>query len=100
MIAQEQNDPESGELHTIEAVATLTGASRREILRDYQSGLLLSRAAAGSETLMFDDEAVYRVRRIEHLRSVQGINLAGIRLIFELMNEVRRLEDEMRFLRP
>jgi len=33
------------------------------------------------------------------LRSQRGINLDGIRMIFELLREVRRLEHEMRFLR-
>ena len=49
--------------------------------------------------LAFDDEAIYTIRRVEYLRSHRGINLDGIRMIFELMSEVRRLEHEMRFFR-
>lgn len=85
--------------HTLEMMVTLTGVSRREILIYCRSGLVPSVGSIDAEELFFDDEAIYRVRRIEQLRAEQGINLAGIRMIFELMNEVRRLREEMRFLR-
>lgn len=94
-------EPESNiqERHTLEAVAALTGVSRREILVYCRSGLVPADGDPEQEDLLFDDEAIYRIRRIEHLRAEQGINLAGIRMIFDLTTEVRRLREEMRFLR-
>lgn len=77
----------------------LTGASRRSVLVYCRSGLVQSRQETDTGPLAFDDEAIYSIRRIEYLRSARGINLEGIRLIFELRAKLRRLEDEMRFLR-
>ena len=98
----EVHNPEPGGLYTLEAVVHLTGASRRSILVYCKSGLVhpkqdLNADDAGPMT--FDDEAIYKIRRIEYLRSVRGINLEGIRMIFDLRTQLRRLEDEMRFLR-
>ena len=45
----------------------------------------------------FDDEAIRIVRRIEYLRSVCGLNLAGIKLVMALTEEVERLRNELRF---
>ena len=86
--------------YTLESVVHLTGVSRRSILVYCRSGLVrpLEDEASGG-AMSFDDEAIYAIRRIEHLRSTHGVNLAGVRMIFDLMNELRRLEEEMRFLR-
>jgi DNA-binding transcriptional MerR regulator len=85
--------------HDLETVAGLTGVARREILVYCRSGLVSVEGSVETEELFFDDEALYRIRRIEEMRTEQGINLAGIRMIFELLNEVQRLREEMRFLR-
>ena len=95
----EVHDPQPGVLYTLDAVVHLTGASRRNILVYCRSGLVRSRQEADSGPMAFDDEAIYSIRRIEYLRSVRGINLEGIRMIFELWTQLRRLEDEIRFRR-
>jgi DNA-binding transcriptional MerR regulator len=92
-------DPEPGSLYNLESLVHLTGVSRRSILVYCKSGLIRPACDPTQEALVFDEEAIYRIRRIEFLRSTHGINLAGIRMIFELMNELRRLEHEMRFFR-
>src|SRR5262245_9872975 len=93
------NEPQPGILYSLEAVVHLTGVSRRSILVYCKSGLVRSAGNPQQGEFSFDDEAIYRIRRVEHLRSVHGINLAGIRMIFDLMQELERLENEMRFLR-
>lgn len=95
----ELHDPQPGVLYSLEGVVHLTGVSRRSVLLYCKSGLVRARQDPEIGALAFDDEAIYTIRRVEYLRSHRGINLDGIRMIFELMNEVRRLEDEMRFLR-
>ena len=45
------------------------------------------------------EEAIYHVRRIEHLRTVQASDLAWLRTMFDLLEEVERLRPELRFLR-
>jgi len=47
----------------------------------------------------FTEEAIYTVRRIEHLRTVRGKDLAWLNTMFDLLDEVERLRAELRFLR-
>jgi DNA-binding transcriptional MerR regulator len=94
----EVHEPEPGVLYSLDAVVHLTGASRRDVLIYCKSGLIQSRAA-DSGPMAFDDAAIYSIRHIEYLRSVRGVNLEGIRMIFELRAQLRRLEEEMRFFR-
>jgi DNA-binding transcriptional MerR regulator len=93
------NEPGPGVLYSLDAVVHLTGVSRRGILVYCKSGLVRPSGDPQQGEFSFDDEAIYRIRRVEHLRLVHGINLAGIRMIFDLMNELQRLENEMRFHR-
>jgi DNA-binding transcriptional MerR regulator len=95
----EIHDPQPGVFYSLEAVVHLTGVSRRSVLLYCKSGLVRAQQDPDVGSLAFDDEAIYTIRRVEYLRSHRGINLDGIRMIFELVNEVRRLEHEMRFLR-
>jgi DNA-binding transcriptional MerR regulator len=97
--ALQPNESRPGVLYSLEAVVHLTGVPRRSVLVYCKSGLVQPAGDTQASEFMFDDEAIYRIRRVEHLRSVHGINLAGIRMIFDLMREVERLENEMRFLR-
>jgi DNA-binding transcriptional MerR regulator len=85
-------------LHQIETLVDATGVSRREIIIYCKSGLLCP-VGGEEENPIFDNEAIYRLRKIEELRGEHGINLAGIRIIFDLMNEIRRLQQENRFHR-
>ena len=47
----------------------------------------------------FTEEAIYTIRRIEHLRTVHGLDLAWLKTMFDLLDEVERLHAELRFLR-
>jgi DNA-binding transcriptional MerR regulator len=94
------NEPTPGVLYSLDAVVHLTGVSRRSILVYCKSGLVRSSGDPQQGEFRFDDEAIYRIRRVENLRLVHGINLAGVRMIFELMGELERLENEIRFRRP
>ena len=95
----ELHDPQAGVLYNLDGVVHLTGVSRRSVLLYCKSGLVRAQEDPNIGTLVFDDEAIFTIRRLDYLRSHRGINLDGIRMIFDLMNEVRRLEHEMRFLR-
>jgi MerR family transcriptional regulator, heat shock protein HspR len=92
------NDSESITVYTIESLVQLTGVPHRDIRLYCENGLIRPAASREGEHL-FDDEAVYRLRRIEFLRQERGVSLEGIQIIFELTNEVHRLREEMRFLR-
>ena len=45
------------------------------------------------------DEGIRTLRRIESLRTACGVNLAGVKLILELINELEHLRAEVRFRR-
>jgi DNA-binding transcriptional MerR regulator len=47
----------------------------------------------------FDDEAIYRLRHIEHLRNQEGVQMRTIRLILDLMDRAEAAERELRWLR-
>jgi DNA-binding transcriptional MerR regulator len=90
--------PPGAMLYTLETVVQLTGVGR-ETLAAYCAHGLLPVAAAELETAAFDDHLLCTIRRIAFLEQRQGINLAGIRIIHELLAEVERLHRELRFAR-
>ena len=49
--------------------------------------------------MAFTEEAIVTVRRIERLRTVHGMDLACIKTMFDLLDEVARLRAELRFWR-
>jgi len=93
------NDSEQIASYTIETLVQVTGVEPARVALYREHGLILPAGQRETGEAVFDDEAVYRLRRIEFLREEQGVSLEGIRIIFELMNEVHRLREEMRFLR-
>lgn len=95
----EVHDPQPGVVYSLEGVVHLTGASRRSVLVYCKSGLVKPQGDGETGPMVFDDEAVYMIRRIEFLRSERGISLEGVRMILELSRELRRLQEELRFLR-
>lgn len=90
-------EPNPQTAYSIDFTARLAAVPRHAILVYCRHGLLapLEEPEPG---YYFDDEAIRRLRQIEHLRGA-GLNLPGIKLALELMHEVQRLQAEVRFLR-
>ena len=86
-------------IYTIEAIADLAQVPRRLIVLYYKHGLVVPAEKSPDRGWYFDDQAVHVVRRIEYLRRVYGMNLRGIKLMMNLMKEVERLREEVRFFR-
>ena len=84
--------------YTLDMVVRITGVGH-EMLAEYCEHGLLPVAAAELEAAAFDDHLLCAIRRIAFLRERRGINLAGIRIINELLAEVERLRRELRFAR-
>jgi len=85
--------------YSLETTAHLAGVPRRTLLIYCRAGLVQPVVQPQYGMLEFTEEAVYTVRRIEHLRTVHGLTLAWIKTLFELSAEVDRLRAEVRFLR-
>ena len=90
-------EPDARTVYTIETVAQLAQVPRRLIVLYYKLGLVSPVRDPASSGWCFDDETIRIVRRIEYLRSACGVNLTGIKLILELIDEVERLREELRF---
>lgn len=92
-------EPDAEAVYTIEAAANLARVGRHRILVYYKLGLVSPVVDPECGGYYFNDEGVRTLRRIEHLHTERGINMAGTRLILELENEIERLRNEVRFLR-
>jgi DNA-binding transcriptional MerR regulator len=90
---------ESIAIYTIETVERLTHISKDRIVLYYQHGLITSVRADEKTDLLFDDEAIHKLRRIAFLASEYGMNHDGLRVFSSLVNELERLREEVRFLR-
>ncbi|MDP4626505.1 MAG: MerR family transcriptional regulator [Akkermansiaceae bacterium] len=90
-------EPDPHELHSLEVVIRMTGASRRKIIFYCRKGVLCP--TRRDDEWHFDEESVMRLRHIEALRQQHRMNWAAIRTIMGLLDEVEVLREELRFRR-
>ena len=86
-------------LYTLDATAQLAGVSRRSILIYCRAGLVHPVVQPPYGVMGFTEEAIYTVRRIEHLKAIHRIDLPLLKTVFALYDEVQRLRAEVQFLR-
>ena len=98
-LALELFQPKPNVLYTLETAAHLAGVPRRSILIYCRAGLVRPVVQAPYGAMVFTEEAIFTVRRIERLRTVRGIDVAWIKTMFDLLDEVELLRAEVRFLR-
>lgn len=77
--------------YSLEIVAEITGISSQTILHYQEQGLV-----SPSDEGDFDDESVYALRRIEHVRETFETNPAALRLILDLIGQVEELRASLR----
>ncbi len=92
-------EPDADVFYSIETAASLTHVSRRLIAVYCRQGLVAPVMDPDSGGWQFNEEAIRRLRQIEALRTMCGMNLPAIGMILDLMEEVDRLQQELRFLR-
>jgi hypothetical protein len=98
-LALELFQPNPNVLYSLDATAHIAGVSRRSILIYCRAGLVRPLFQQPYDVLAFTGEAIHTVRRIEHVRAVHGIDVAWIKIMFALLDEVESLRAEVRFLR-
>jgi DNA-binding transcriptional MerR regulator len=81
-------DSDEQATYTLERVAEITGVSSQTILYYQEHGLLRS--------LEYDDEAVHTLRRIDYLSTICEVNLTGVKLMLDLLEQVELLQTELR----
>lgn len=91
--------PKPNVLYTLDAAAHLAGVPRRSILIYCCAGLVHPVVQPPYGAMAFTEEAIYTVRRIEHVRTLHGLDVACLKTMFDLLEEVERLRAEVRFLR-
>ena len=92
-------EPDPGAVYTIETAEHIAHVPRRLIALYYKHGLVSPVVDPDCGGFYFNDEGIRTLRHIQFLRTVCGVNLVGIKMILDLMNEVERLRAEARFLR-
>lgn len=92
-------EPDPDAVYTLEVAERLARVPRRRIAVYYKHGVVSPVVDPACGGFYFNDEGIRMLRRIEHLYSVCGINLGGVKMIITLMNEAERLRTEARFLR-
>lgn len=85
--------------YSLESAARF-GDVHPEMLRYYcRLGLFGPDRAGPDAEMIFDDDALYELRRFEHYRRHHGVDRKTLRLICRLEREVDRLQTEVRFRR-
>lgn len=82
-----------GTCYSLEILSELTGVSQQTILQ-YQEHGLIGPGNGGDHR--FTDDTLRVLRRIEHLRELCEPNLAGLKLLTQLLDEVEILRAELR----
>ncbi len=86
-------------MYSLEETARLADV-HPEMLRYYcRLGLLGEDRARPEIDLVFDDDALFELRRFELYRRRHGVNRRTLRLICHLWRELEQLRAEVRFLR-
>ena len=91
--------PKPNVAYSLDATAHLAGVPRRSILIYCRAGLVRPVFQQPYGVMAFTEEAILAIRRIEYVRAVHGIDVAWIKTLFDLLDEVERLRAEVRFLR-
>src|SRR5215210_4810606 len=81
-------------LFVISVAAELAGV-HPQTLRIYERKGLVDPARTGGGSRRYSEDDIDRLRRIQDLTN-EGLNLAGVKRVLELEDEVARLQDEVR----
>jgi DNA-binding transcriptional MerR regulator len=89
-------EPMGEGVYAIETVVQMTQTPRHQIAVYCRHGLITPVTEPEREGWWFDLETIRALRRIEFLRAEYDMNIAGLRVMSELYNEVERLREEVR----
>lgn len=84
--------------YTMDSISSLTGIEQEMIQHYCRLGLLGPKFQETLGDTVYTEENLFELRRIEHYRRL-GVNLSALPIIYELLQDVERLADEVRFLR-
>jgi len=77
------------------SVAARLCESHPQTLRMYERMGLIHPKRTASNVRLYSDSDIERVRRIQHLTQDLGVNLAGVEVVFELLERMEGMRREM-----
>lgn len=80
-------------LYQISVVAQMV-ETHPQTLRMYERMGLVVPQRTPNNIRLYSDDDIQRVRRIQHLTQDLGVNLAGVEVVFKLLEEIERLMNE------
>jgi hypothetical protein len=98
-LALEVFQPRPDVCYSLDMTAHLAGVPRRSILIYWRAGFVRPVVQPPYGVMEFTEEAIYTVRRIEHIRTSRRIDLDLLKTMFDLLEEVESLRAELRFYR-
>lgn len=87
-------DPDA--YYPIDVTARLAGIPRHVLLICCRLGMVAPRIDPDFGGFSFHQKDIQSLQHIEYLRSGCGVNIAGIQIILELLNEVQQLRELLR----
>jgi len=88
-----QEDDVTVTLYHISVVAEMV-ETHPQTLRMYERMGLIAPQRTANNIRLYSDDDVERVRRIQHLTQDLGVNLAGVEVVFKLLEEIDHLIEE------
>jgi hypothetical protein len=82
--------PDPGRLYDVDMTDRLAGVPRHSVLVYCRWGFVRPAKDPEYEGWYFDSDAIRAIRWAEYMRVSRGVNLPGVRVIFQLVEEVRR----------
>ena len=93
-MARRSNRSEDQGVYIISVAAELAGV-HPQTLRIYERRGLLQPSRTAGNTRRYSDRDIDRLRAIQKLTQDKGINLAGVKMIVEMENEIERMRRRM-----
>jgi len=84
-------------VYIISVAAELAGV-HPQTLRIYERKGLLTPARTAGNTRRYSDRDIARLQMIQRLTQEEGLNLAGVKMIVEMEDELQRMRERMRNL--
>src|SRR5438445_5487756 len=94
MARPEGTDPSNRAVYIISVGAELAGV-HPQTLRIYERKGLLTPARTAGNNRRYSERDIERLRMIQRLTQVRGINLAGVKMIVEMEDQLDRMRRRM-----
>lgn len=95
LFGQHSRRPNTTPVYTIGVVSRMLNI-HPQTLRMYERLGLVKPARTEGNTRLYSEADVERIRRIQFLTKELGVNLAGVEVIFDLLEKMEQLQCQMR----